>query len=85
MSLLILISQGILDLCVPEGNLAGCPMLTKEVLNRVKPLYHIFGHIHEGYGTLKKDKTTFVNASTCTLTYEPTNPPIVFDLPKRTK
>ena len=58
-------------------------MLTKEVLNRVKPLYHIFGHIHQGYGKTKKGKTTFVNASTCTLNYKPTNPPIVFDLPKR--
>lgn len=25
--------------------------------------------------------TSFINASTCTISYQPTNPPIVFDLP----
>ena len=29
----------------------GCQVIKDEVLNRIKPMYHIFGHIHEGYGT----------------------------------
>jgi len=40
---------GILDLC-PDGFVAGC----KDLLQRISELkdlkYHIFGHIHEGYG-----------------------------------
>jgi hypothetical protein len=45
-------------------------------------LYHIFGHIHEGYGVWTDGTTTYVNASTCTLRYKPDNKPIVFDLPR---
>jgi len=28
----------------------GCQIIKNEILNRIKPTYHIFGHIHEGYG-----------------------------------
>ena len=44
------------------------------------PRLHVFGHIHEGYGTHRKGATLHVNASICTLAYEPANRPIVFDL-----
>ena len=27
---------------------AGCSVLLKTVQNKVKPKYHVFGHIHEG-------------------------------------
>ena len=59
----------------------GCEELIKVIEKRVKPLYHIFGHIHEGYGVEKKGKTTYINASTCTEKYHPVNKPIVFELP----
>ncbi|RDD44704.1 Metallophosphoesterase domain-containing protein 1 [Trichoplax sp. H2] len=62
---------------------AGCVDLLHIVEKEVKPLYHIFGHIHEGYGVTTNDTTKFINASTCTQHYKPTNKPIVFDLPKR--
>ena len=52
-----------------------------EVQNRIKPLYHVFGHIHEGYGISYDGTTKYFNASTCTFRYKPTNPPLVFDLP----
>jgi len=74
--------QGILDRCM-DGYKAGCEDLRDELINRVKPLYHIFGHIHEAYGIEKIDKTTFINASTCTFSYKPNNPAIVFQLPVR--
>lgn len=32
------------------GDNKGCPVLRKTVLERVKPLYHIYGHVHEAYG-----------------------------------
>jgi predicted phosphodiesterase len=41
---------------------------------------HVFGHLHESYGVIKDEQTTFVNAAICTRDYEPTNPPLVIDL-----
>ena len=39
-----------------------------------------FGHIHGGYGVREIDGKTFVNASTCTEKYYPTNEPIIVEL-----
>jgi len=71
------------DLCV-GNNRAGCVNLLDEVEKRLKVKYHIFGHIHEGYGITTNGVTMFVNASTCNYNYNPCNPPIVFDLPNPT-
>ena len=70
------------DLLVPKNTHCGCVDLLAEIQHRVKPKYHIFGHIHEGYGVSSDGTTTFVNASTCNLDYQPVQAPIVFDLPK---
>jgi len=70
--------EGILDI----PNDPGCKFLREQVLNRVKPLYHIFGHIHEGFGTLKKDNITFINASNLNGNYiKRPDPPMTFTLP----
>ncbi|KAK4303550.1 hypothetical protein Pmani_024452 [Petrolisthes manimaculis] len=63
-----------------KGYNVGCKDLLEEVKDRVKPKFHIFGHLHEGYGKTKSDGTVFMNVSTCDTCYEPINPPIVFDL-----
>lgn len=34
-----------------------------------------------GYGIMTDGYTTYINASTCTVSFQPTNPPIIFDLP----
>ncbi|KAK7104372.1 hypothetical protein V1264_019102 [Littorina saxatilis] len=68
------------DFCF-SGLRAGCIELLSTIQQRVKPLYHIFGHIHEGYGVTSDGHTTYINASTCTLRYKPNNPPVVFDFP----
>ncbi|XP_033629823.1 metallophosphoesterase MPPED2-like isoform X1 [Asterias rubens] len=60
---------------------AGCVELLTSIQRRLKPKYHIFGHIHEGYGVTTDNTTTFINASICTVNYSPSNHPIVFDLP----
>jgi len=62
------------------GQRAGCVDLLHTVQKRVRPKYHIYGHIHEGYGVRSDGKTVFVNASTCDLAYSPKNKPIVFDI-----
>lgn len=67
------------DLC-RSGQRAGCVELLATVQQRVKPKYHIFGHIHEGYGVTSDGKIIFVNASTCDIRYLPINPPVVFDI-----
>jgi predicted phosphodiesterase len=72
--------HGILDRT--DDDLAvGCEEL-REAIKRVRPRVHAFGHIHEGYGVEQRDGTMFVNASTCTLRYRPTNAAIVVDLPR---
>ena len=59
----------------------GCPVLSNEVLNRIKPKYHVFGHIHEANGVEQYDGITFINAAICNVGYKPENPINVFDLP----
>lgn len=64
-----------------RGDLAGCEELAKAITEHIRPQYHVFGHIHEGYGQ-KIDPvsgTVHINASICTLRYAPTNQPIIFD------
>jgi predicted phosphohydrolase len=69
---------GILDR-TSRGEHVGCADLRRELL-RIRPRLHVFGHIHEAYGTVEIDGTRFVNASNCTERYHPVQPPIVVDL-----
>jgi predicted phosphohydrolase len=69
---------GVLDR-TSHGDDVGCADLLAAV-HRVRPRLHVFGHIHEGYGTLERGGTRFVNASNCTERYRPVQPPIVVDL-----
>ncbi len=70
--------RGILDRTFAGENV-GCDDL-REVVDEIRPRLHVFGHIHEGYGSIDLNGTKFVNASICTLGYAPTNPVIVIDL-----
>lgn len=72
---------GILDKNDMGGH-CGCREMLKTIQERVRPRVHIFGHIHEGYGSYFDGTTLFVNASTCTVDYDAENAPIVVDLPK---
>jgi Icc-related predicted phosphoesterase len=69
---------GILDRC-QDGRIVGCEDLKARVLE-IKPKLHVFGHIHESYGIITENETTYVNASICNIRYTPTNQPIVFDI-----
>jgi Icc-related predicted phosphoesterase len=70
--------MGILDR-TSRGERVGCEAL-REAVARVRPRLHVFGHIHEAYGTHEEAGTLFVNPSTCTLRYRPTQAPIVVEL-----
>ncbi len=54
---------GVLDQ-VRLGRHVGCEALV-EAVQRVRPRFHVFGHIHEGYGRCVQDGVCFVNASVC--------------------
>jgi Icc-related predicted phosphoesterase len=57
--------MGILDQ-VPDGERVGCEDLM-DIVERVKPKLHVFGHIHHsGPNILKTSSTTFVNAAVLT-------------------
>ena len=76
---------GIMDLSKRDKINTGSPSLYEEVINRIKPTYHVFGHIHEGYGILEKDGITFINASNMDVDYNLVNEPIVIEIDKNTK
>lgn len=81
---------------VRNGDHVGCVELLSTIQQRVRPKYHVFGHIHEGllgrshrndltikllgYGVTSDDATIFINASTCDINYIPKNYPMVFDM-----
>jgi Icc-related predicted phosphoesterase len=61
-------AYGILDRTFRNLN-AGCThLLTK--IEETNPQYHIFGHIHEGFGFTKRDQTTFINAASVDFNYK---------------
>lgn len=70
---------GILDEMEEPKQRVGCEELRK-VVDQIKPKYHIFGHIHAGYGVEMSGETMFVNAAVCNEQYRPINQPIVIDL-----
>jgi Icc-related predicted phosphoesterase len=55
----------------------GCDDLL-EAVNRVKPKFHVFGHIHYSAGRYLGKDTEFINAAICSESYWPVNDPQVF-------
>lgn len=76
-------AYAVLD-CNTEGKCQGSKVLSR-LVERVKPLVHVCGHIHEAYGEqITPDAVTLsLNAATCSVAYEALNSPLVFDLPAR--
>ena len=64
-----------------NGKSVGSKSLALNVVNRIKPIIHIFGHIHEGYGGDCVENTIFLNAAILNQDARPYNLPIIFDLP----
>ena len=57
----------------------GCPEILKSV-QRIKPQYHLFGHIHDAYGVKQSKHTTFINAAVVNEGYQVANKPIEFEV-----
>jgi len=74
-------AYGILDMTYTLAGFprdsVGCVALNKRLVD-IKPKYHIFGHIHSGYGIEKIDETTYINCSVCDEQYGAVNNPVEF-------
>ena len=57
----------------------GCDALAKRIM-QVKPRLHLFGHIHEAFGSMNVGRTQFVNASVMDRHYKLANPPHHLDV-----
>tara|TARA_R100001369_G_scaffold92902_1_gene141183 strand:+ start:102 stop:728 length:627 start_codon:yes stop_codon:yes gene_type:complete len=66
---------GILDELDDKSQL-GCINL-KEKVETLKISYHVFGHVHNEYGTVKKKKTLFINSCSLDHRQRILNAPIV--------
>lgn len=63
----------------PEDDHLGSTTLL-QCVDQLKPKLHIFGHIHQGYGTYTLDKTVLVNAAILDGSYVPVNQPMVLEV-----
>ena len=70
----------ILDLVPYQGECHGSPSLYKEIVERIKPKIHCFGHIHEGYGEKEIDGIRFINASNLDGSYLAVNDPVIVEI-----
>lgn len=73
--------HGILDKTCPRfgSKHVGSRTLLDRVLT-VRPKYHVFGHIHEGYGEYIRNGIKFINCSIMNEVYDPVNEPIVLEV-----
>ncbi len=65
---------GILDE-LDNKTMVGCKNLT-EKLTELNLSHHIFGHVHNDYGKVKREDTIFINSSSLDETYRLINHPI---------
>ena len=75
---------GRLDYVPSTKEYAGCEELRNKI-EEIKPVLHVCGHIHEGYGESIVNGTVYVNASICDRFYDPVNKPIVIDIDIKNK
>jgi len=66
----------------PDGKLhhTGCPSLLSRV-SEVSPIVHLFGHIHEGHGSMDESGVAYYNVCTMNEHYRLAHPPVVIDVP----
>lgn len=65
----------------PKGQFVGCVELRKRI-EQIKPLVHVFGHIHSAVGEHHENGTSFYNVSICDEMYMPSNPVRIIELDK---
>lgn len=68
-----------LDRVIRGNEHVGCVDLLAAI-QRIQPKFFICGHIHEAYGVIEEEKTTYINASVLNENYKMSNKPVVFEL-----
>jgi Icc-related predicted phosphoesterase len=68
---------GILDTIQNEH--LGSMAMQKHV-QRAKPKFHLFGHLHDGYGIMRWGETKFMNVSIMDDLYRPVHSPVEFNI-----
>uniref|UniRef100_A0A0N4Z017 Metallophos domain-containing protein n=1 Tax=Parastrongyloides trichosuri TaxID=131310 RepID=A0A0N4Z017_PARTI len=63
-----------------NGVRGGCVELLNSVVKRIRPAYHVFAHIHEGYGCTSDGYTKFINCSYLNDSKNTKNTPVIFDI-----
>eukprot|EP01084_Bolivina_argentea_P160293 279158_1 len=69
-----------------EYEYCGCKHLNERIKEINNISYHIFGHVHSGFGCTKQkdiNKTTYINASSVDHRYAPKHKPIMFYIQKK--
>ena len=67
-------AYGILDRVPNVGSVGS--MSLEEAIMKKKPMIHICGHIHSGYGIMESEHTYFYNVSVCNDAYDVVNKPM---------
>lgn len=67
------------DWLTREARYLGCEDLGKRIAS-VKPILHLCGHIHDGYGWEHATDSIFINSAICNEAYSPVNLPHVIDV-----
>jgi len=70
----------IFDWSVYDEIHTGSPSLYFEVVERIKPKVHCFGHIHSGYGVKVIEDITFINASNLDEQYMCVYDPVIIEI-----
>lgn len=71
---------GILDLSRVTREHIGSTVLYWQIMRRIRPKVHIFGHNHSGHGVQEIDGIKFVNAALCNDENKPYAQPIVIEV-----
>ena len=66
---------------------AGSKYLAQKVCEDIKPIVHVFGHLHEAYGVKFGGScgTIFANVASCNRAFRIEHRPVIFDLPIKQK
>lgn len=75
---------GRLDYVPSSSEYVGCQELRNKI-EEIRPILHVCGHIHEGYGESMAGGTVYVNASICDRFYDPVNRPVVVEIDTKIK
>jgi Icc-related predicted phosphoesterase len=72
-------AYGILDQPWGDQEHVGCKALLDTIM-KVKPRYHVSGHVHGSYGEKQFNGVTFLNVSSCGENYKVQNKPVYIEV-----